>query len=263
VEAYQGEVKAFTAKAESGAKIAYAALKAEIGLPRDEEFTIKESELPETTANLAPVEIYIQRALSNRPELQEVKNGVAAKEKLAEAAQSDLYPTIFAAAIGSVAGAPGREQWDNTYLPDQFNHAYGGFYAGAQWHLDFGIGAGKLDEARADYQKMINAQDYARRNIPVEVIKDYQDAVQQGKASSAYAQATVGARRWIVAAFSNFDLGIGSARDMFDAIDRYGKNQGDYLEALYNYNLALANLDYAVGEMTGENGSEKREAGSE
>jgi len=35
---------------------------------------------------------------------------------------------------------------------------------------------------------------------------------------------------------------------MFDAIDRYGKNEGEYLLALYNYHLALANLSYAVAE---------------
>ena len=249
VEAYQGEVKAFAAKAQSGATVSYAALKAAMGMPADEEFRLKETELPQVVTRLAPVEIYIQRALSNRPELLEVKKGVAAKEKLAEAAKADLYPTFFAAVIGSIAGAPGRQQWDNTYFPDQFNHDYGGFYAGATWHFDFGIGTGKLDEARAQYQKTLSQQDFARRNIPVEVVKDYQDVVEQGKASNAYGEAAVGARKWIVASFSNFDLGIGTARDMFDAIDRYGKNQGNHLEALYNYNLALANLDYAIGEM--------------
>ena len=219
-------------------------------MPVNEEFRLKETELPQPAARLAPVEIYIQRALSNRPELLEVKNGVAAKEKLAQAAQADLYPTFFAAAVASVAGAPGRQQFDNTYIPDAFNHSYGGFYAGAKWHMDFGILTGKLDKARAEYQKMLNAQDYARTNVPVEVIKDYQDVIEEQKASDAYSQAVVGSRRWIVASFSNFDLGIGTVRDMFDAIDKYGKNQGNYLQSLYNYNVALAQLDYAIGQMS-------------
>jgi len=51
-----------------------------------------------------------------------------------------------------------------------------------------------------------------------------------------------------VAAFSDFDIGLGTAKDMFDAIDRYGKNRGEYLVALYNYHIALARLSYAVGE---------------
>jgi outer membrane protein TolC len=136
---------------------------------------------------------------------------------------------------------------DNTYITDQFNHAYGGFYAGAHWHFDFGIGKGNLDKARAEYQKMRNTQEFAERNIPVEVVKYYQDAVEAQKSYVAYQEAAVGARRWILAAFSNFDLGIGTARDMLDAIDRYGKNQGEYLQALYGYHVALARLDYAVG----------------
>ncbi|MGC9194145.1 MAG: TolC family protein [Syntrophobacteraceae bacterium] len=250
VQAYQGEVKAFAAKAESGARVAYAALKAEVGLPQDAQFQLKATELPQGATKLAPVELYIQRALSNRPELAEVKNGVAAKEKLAQAAQADLYPTIFAVVAASVAGAPGRQEFDNTYIYDQFNHSYADFFAGVNWHIDFGVGTGKRDKARAEYQKMLSEQDYARRNIPVEVEKYYEDAVEAGKASKDYQEAAVGARRWIVAAFSNFDLGIGTARDMFDAIDRYGKNQGNYLESLYKYNIALANLDCAVGEMS-------------
>ena len=109
-------------------------------------------------------------------------------------------------------------------------------------------GQGKLDKARAEYQKMRNTQEFAEKNIPVEVVKYYQDAVEAQKSFTAYEQAAVGSRRWIVTAFSNFDLGIGTARDMFDAIDRYGKNQGNYLQSLYNYHVSLARLDYAIGK---------------
>ncbi len=250
MEAFAAEVKAFAAKAQSGSRTAYAALKTAAGLPEHEEFRTKETELPKNAENLAPEEEYIQRALANRPELMEVKKGLEAKGKLADAAMADLYPSFFAAAVGSLAGAPDRQKFDNSYMPDQFNHAYAGMVAGAQWHFDFGIGTGKLDKARAEYQKMRNTQEFAEKNIPVEVVKYYQDAVEAHKSFTAYEQAAVGSRRWIVAAFSNFDLGIGTARDMFDAIDRYGKNQGEYLQSLYNYYVSLARLDYAIGQKT-------------
>jgi len=248
MDAFAAEVKAFAAKAESGSHIVYAALGKAVGLPENEEFRIKETELPKNPVDLEPEGEYIQRALTNRPELLEVKKGAEAKKKLTEAAKADLYPSFFAAAVGSVAGAPGRQAFDNTYMIDEFNHSYAGFYAGAQWHLDFGIGKGKLDKARAEYQKMRNTQEFAEKNIPVEVVKYYQEAVEARKSFTAYEQAVLGSRRWIVAAFSNFDLGIGTARDMFDAIDRYGKNQGNYLESLYNYHVSLARLDYAIGK---------------
>ena len=250
MDAFAGEVKAFAAKAESGAHTAYAALKTAVGLPKHEEFRIKDTELPKNTANLEPEDEYIERALANRPAILAVKKGTDAKAKLADAAKADLYPSFYAAAIGSTAGAPDREKFSSTYIWDEFNHNYIGVFAGAQWHLDFGIGTGKLDKARAEYQKMRNTQEFAEKNIPVEVVKYYQDAVEAQKSSAAYEQAAVGSRRWIITAFSNFDLGIGTARDMFDAIDRYGKNQGEYLRSLYNYHVSVARLDYAMGKRT-------------
>ncbi len=250
LDAFAGEVKAFAAKADSGSRTAYGALKTAIGLPEHEEFRIKETELPKNPVALESEEEYTQLALANRPELLEVKKGVEAKGKLTDAAKADLYPSFFAAAMGSIAGAPDRQKFNDSYIPDQFNHAYAGVVAGAQWHLDFGIGTGKLDKARAEYQKMRNTQEFAEKNIPVEVLKYYQDAVEAYKSFTAYEQAAVGSRRWIVTAFSNFDLGIGTARDMFDAIDRYGKNQGEYLRSLYNYHVSLARLDYATGKRT-------------
>ncbi len=250
MDAFAAEVKAFAAKAESGSLTAYAALKKAVGLPDHEELRLKETELPKNPADLEPEDEYIQRAIANRPEILEVKKGVAAKGKLTDAAEADLYPSIFAAATGSFAGAPDREKFDNSYITDDFNHSYAGIFAGAKWHLDFGIGQGKLDKARAEYQKMRNTQQFAEKNIPVEVVKYYQDTVEAYKSYTAYEQAAVGSRRWIVTAFSNFDLGIGTARDMFDAIDRYGKNQGNYLQSLYNYHVSLARLDYATGKRT-------------
>ncbi len=251
MEAFSAEVKAFAAKAESGSRTAYAALKTAVGLPENEEFKLKETELSKNIVDLESEGEYIQRALANRPELLEAKKGAEATGKLADAAKSDLYPSIFAAAVALVAGAPDREKFDNTYIIDEFNHSYGGVYAGAQWHLDFGIGTGKLDKARAEYQKMRNTEEFAGKNIPVEVVKYYQDAIESQKSFVAYEQAAVGSRRWIVASFSNFDLGIGTARDMLDAIDRYGKNQGEYLRSLYNYHVSIARLDYAMGQRSG------------
>ncbi|MGA2228053.1 MAG: TolC family protein [Syntrophobacteraceae bacterium] len=251
LDAFSAEVRAFAAKADSGANTSYAALKSAIGLPENGDFRLAVTEMPKNPENLGSQEEYVQRALANRPEIMQVKKGAEARGKLVCAAEADLYPTFFASGLASVAGAPGRQTFDNTYIIDEFNHTWAGLIAGAQWHFDFGIGKGKLDKARAEYQKMRNTQELAERNIPVEVVKYYQDTVEAEKSYAAYEQAAIGSRRWVVTAFSNFDLGIGTARDMFDAIDRYGKNQGEYLRALYNYRVGLARLDYATGQTTG------------
>ncbi len=248
LEAYAAEAKRFKAKAETGSNLAYMALKRTIGLAPQEEFQLDLKELPKDTRALGDQQDYIQRALQLRPEFQQIEQGLQAKRSLVEAAKADMYPSIFAAAIGSFAGAPGREHFDEPYIGDDFNHASMGVVLGAKWHFDLGILQGKVDKAEAEYQRLLHTKEFATRNIPIEVAKYYQEAVESMTAFQASEKAAAASRKWIVVAFANFDMGVGQARDIFFALDRYGINQGDYLHSLLKYHLALAKLSYAIGE---------------
>jgi outer membrane protein len=247
-EAFAAEVRAFQAKAESGAEIAYLALKKKIGYSPGQDFKLDTRELPKDSRPLASQEEYMRMAIERRPELKQLNEGIEAQRSMVKATKADLYPSFFGAAIGSFAGAPGRERLDNSYISDDFNHAQLGLIVGAEWHLDLGIGRGKVRKEEAGYQKLLHTKEYAEQNIPVEVAKYYQDAREYETSYHAYEDGAVAARRWIVSSFTNFDIGVGTAKDMFDAIDRYGKNQGEYLLALYNYHIALARLDHAIAE---------------
>jgi outer membrane protein len=63
----------------------------------------------------------------------------------------------------------------------------------------------------------------------------------------SYKKGATASRKWVVAALTSFDMGVGTADDMLRGIEKYGENQGKYLEALFNYNLSLAQLEYSVG----------------
>ena len=250
LEAFEADIAQFKAKADSGYDVAYQALKRTIGYPQSGDFQLDIAELPKQSHPLGDQNEYIKLALERRPEFKQLNSGIAARKSLLEGAKADLYPSFFAAAMGSFAGAPGREKMDISYFPDEFNHVQAGVVLGSEWHFDFGIGWGKVDKAKAEYQKLIYTKDYAERNIPLEVIKYYQDAREAEKTYEATGKGAKAARKWIVSAFTNFDMGVGTAKDMLQAIERYGKNQGDYLVSLYNYNVAIAGLSYATGEYT-------------
>jgi outer membrane protein len=248
LDAFETQIAQFKAKAESGYQVAYQALKRTLGYPPNEDFALSMKELPKGEHTLQPQDEYVRLALAQRPELQQLNKGVEARKSLVEAAKADLYPSIYLAGVGSLAGAPNREKLNISYFPDDFNHAYGGVVLGANWHFDFGIGTGKVHEAKAKYNKLLYTKAYAERNIPIEVIKDYQDIIESKKSYEAFERGAKGARKWIVASMGDFDMGVGTAKDMMEAIDRYGKNQGDYLVSLYDYNVGLAKLSYATGE---------------
>jgi len=248
VEAYAAEAKRFKAKAESGSKLAYMALKQMIGFPPEKDFELDVKELPKDPRALGDQKDYIEMALRMRPELEQIEKGLEAKKSLVEAAKADMYPSIFLAGVASLAGAPNREHWDVAYIRDEYNHANGGVVLGAKWHFDFGIQQAKVSKAKAEYERLLHTRDYALRNIPLEVAKHYQDAIEHMQAFQASEEAASAARKWVVVAFANFDMGVGQARDIFFAVERYGKNQGDYLLSLLNYHLALARLSHAVAQ---------------
>jgi outer membrane protein TolC len=243
---YEGGVEKFAAQADEGSKVAYQALKALVGYDPGQDFRVPQ-ELPTPTAAAGGVDHYIRLALELRPEFTQLKHGLVARQLLVDAAKADRYPSFFFAVLGQVAGAPGREHNPDPYVNDFFNGVGAMPAVGAQWHFDFGILKAKIGQARAELDQLRYTEKQALMGIPVEVAKDYGKVQENYKASLGLEKAYVNARRWLVTAFSNFDMGLGKMEDIFQAFERFGSFRGDYLTALYDYNLAVAQLDKSSG----------------
>lgn len=243
---YEGGVEKFAAQADEGSKLAYRALKALIGYGPNQNFRVPQS-LPEPTAAPASLNHYIRLALQLRPEFTQLKEGLVARRLLVNAAKADRYPSFFFAILGQVAGAPGRDYNPDPYVNDYFNDIGAMPVLGAKWHFDFGIMKAKIGQARAELQHLRYTEKRALMGIPVQVAKDYAKVEENYKGSEGMGKAYVNARRWLITAFSNFDMGIGKMDDIFQAFERYGAFRGDYLKALYDYNVAVAELDKSSG----------------
>ena len=170
-----------------------------------------------------------------------------ARQLLVDAAKADRLPSLFFAVVGQLAGAPGRKWNPDPYINDWFNDNGALPMVGAKWHFDFGILKAKVGQARAELEQLQNQERTALLGIPVQVAKDYGDLQTNYKGSMGLEKAYVNARRWLVTTFSNFDMGLGSISDIFQAFERYGVFRGDYLMALYQYNLAVAQLEKDTG----------------
>lgn len=244
--AYQGAVEKSGAEAEEGAKTAYRALKALTGYPADQDFTVP-TDLPTPAAPPGTLDTHIRTALDQRPEFRQLKEGLVARQLLVDAAKADRLPSFFFAVVGQLAGAPGRRYNPDPYINDWFNDNGALPMVGAKWHFDFGIMNAKVGQAKAELEKLKNQERTALMGIPVQVAKNYGEVTQNYKASAGMEKAYVNARRWLVTTFSNFDMGLGKIDDIFQAFERYGVFRGDYLMALYQYNLAVAQLDKSTG----------------
>jgi outer membrane protein len=243
---YEGGVEKFAAQAEEGGKVAYGALKALVGYGPNQDFRVPQ-ELPVPTAPALGLDHYVRLALELRPEFSQLKHGLVARQLLVDAAKADRYPSFFFAVVGQFAGAPGRDYNPDPYINDYFNDNGALPMVGAKWHFDFGILKAKIGQARAELAHLRYTERQALMGIPVQVAKDYGKVKENYKASVGMEKAYVNARRWLITAFSNFDMGLGKMDDIFQAFERYGTFRGDYLMALFDYNMAVAELDKSSG----------------
>jgi outer membrane protein len=243
---YEGGVEKFAAQADEGSKVAYKALKGLIGYDESQDFKVPES-LPTPAAPPGNLDYYVKMALDQRPEFKQLKQGLVARQLLVDAAKADRLPSFFFAVLGQVAGAPGREHNPDPYVNDFFNGIGALPALGAKWHFDFGILNAKIGQARAELQKLRHDEKTALMGIPIQVAKDYGKLQENYKGSIGMEKGYINARRWLITAFSNFDMGLGNMDEIFRAFERYGSFRGDYLQTLFDYNLAVAELDKSTG----------------
>lgn len=248
LDTFAGVVAKYLEEAKKGEALALAALRARLGLPADAALEIAAERLTPDEKRLPGLDAYLDISRARRPEYRQIREGLQAREALVEAARAGWYPDIFLAGYLSAAYAEKRDRVANPWVPDQFNHFWGGVALGLKWKLDFGITGAKVANEQAQYDRLLHTRDFADTNIPLQIRKFHLDLQEADKSIEATRNAYTNAKKWAVAAIANFDFGIGPAKEIFDALQEYAKMRAAYFQSIYNYNLALANLDFAVGE---------------
>jgi outer membrane protein TolC len=247
LRAFLGEVDKNLNETEKGIALAKDALATSIGLPRGTDFDAADLYLTPEIRIPEDLNNYIKNAVELRPEFVQLKEGLNARNALVNVEKSNYYPQLFLGLKASIAGATNRDKVDNPYIYDNFNHSYGAAFMGLKWSIDFGITEGRVKEARAEYHKLVEKKKFADEAIPFQVRKAYLDMEEAKKNIVETEKAYKNARKWLVAAVANFDMGIGDAKEVADAAMAYAQMKANNLRSIYNHRMSFANLLYATG----------------
>ncbi|MFQ5881674.1 MAG: TolC family protein [Candidatus Methylomirabilales bacterium] len=249
LRAFLAEVDKSIDEAEQGLRLARRALRTALRLEDGVEFELADKRLAPVKVDLKSAEAYVTTAKELRPEFVQLKEGIKAREALVDAAVADQFPTFYAALLGDFAAATNRDFSENPLSRDPLKHVDAGVVVGLRWHFDLGITKGKIDEARAEYMKLLHKKDFAENGIPLQVRKAYLELQKAQQDIKTTERAFRNARRWLVTAVANFDLGIGEAKELADALKSYARMRADNFRAIYNEHISLANLDFATGKV--------------
>lgn len=243
----RSEVEKGLNQVEKNIRLARGALAAWTGQPAGTVVEAADAALPAELRDPRALEALVEDARARRPEWTQLREGIQARRHLVEVERKKRYPLFFVGIFGSAAYATNRDRLDNPFVIDPLYHAAVGPVVGFKYNLDFGIAAGKIKEAEAEVHKLEALQQFAQDGIPLQVLQAYGTVLEAKRNVEFLDQAHRNARQWLVAASSNFDLGVGEPRDLADSFLGYAKTRADYLQALYAYVFGLEQVGHAAG----------------
>ncbi|MEN2985827.1 MAG: TolC family protein [Thermodesulfovibrionaceae bacterium] len=246
LKTYFGEVKRNINEIEKNESIIIEALKFMTATPKGATLQITTEPLKPEDFPLKPEDL-VKNAFFLRPEITQINEGVKAKQALIDVERSNLYPQIFLMLRGSISGATNRERIHNPYISDPLNESTLAVVLGAKLNVDFGITKGRIKEAEAEYQRILDKKRFAEEGIPLQIKKAYLEYLEASQSIKDLEEAHKNAKKWLVAADANIDMGVGEMKDLADAILAYATTKINYLKALYNQKIAIANLIQASG----------------
>ena len=228
-------------------ELARAALAWNVGLTQGEPLQLDAEWLEPVKAEVPPLEILIDRALSVRPDWQGLQAGIRAKKSLRDAARSAYYPQIFLAGGLRYAVAPHRTDQRNPFVKDGFNYFNGGVFIGLRQSFEWGLLGGQLAQARAEYQELLARKRGVSQAIRLDVKRAYGDFQKAHDALSTELGKRKLTRQWLRLAKEEYELDPGELKELISAFEAWAQTEQDYFRAIYDHNLSLARLEKVSG----------------
>jgi outer membrane protein TolC len=131
------------------------------------------------------------------------------------------------------------------------NHPFAswGYSAGVvfRWSLDLHLKTPRYERAKADYEAALAGSRSALDWWSYDVEAAYESMMEARKRIDVLERGEKAAHSWLTAIAQNFAIGTAEARDFNDALVAYFDAHGRYLQAIYDFNVAVAQLSRVVG----------------
>jgi outer membrane protein TolC len=246
------EVKRRIVEIEQNRATARSALRRQLFLPDGTTVMPAADELQPISFSIHPdsLDYYIERALQNRPEVDQAEAGIEAREALVDVAKSDYYPKIgVQASLSQSVTIPGRPNPDNAFVGDSFMGTGTRTGIGIQQNLNFGQTQARVEQAQAELDAVKHQRTAARQLVRVEVEEAYRSLLTAKTDVESRDRSTTISGEWLRTEQVNFDLDLGDTEDLVKAVRADLEAKARYLEAVKQYNVAVLKLLRTTGTL--------------
>lgn len=239
-------------ESEAGAleRVALGGLKVLTGIGLENELSLADSRIRPAALPEASLIALKNLAIKNRPEMKQVEAGLSARRALVAASKANAKPNLYAGVGGSLSYSPGRDRVDNPHIYDPFNHIAATPVIGLQWSFSGDVRDAKVKQAQAELDSLLSKASFARNGIPYQVEEAFIQVHASYQQVQEMKQASINARRWMIASYTDFEAGLKEAEKIITAFQAYVLAHSDYLRLVNDYNMNIVKLKNLTGEPT-------------
>jgi outer membrane protein TolC len=247
IRTVRAEVDARILEAKRGQGLARDGLRVLLGLQATDDIDVDDAEFEPVDVKDRPVTYYEDLARFNRPEARLLDYAVKAKSALADLERRKVYPDLILVGTAAFARAQEVDDPQNGFMSHYFNSTSAGLAAALRMQLDIGPRLARATRSSAEASEIAWRRTEALGGIALEVRKAYGEMTEASERVKAVKKGEKAAKQWISAVAQNFAVGLAEARDLTDALVAFFNMRYRYLQAVYDYNLAVAAMTRATG----------------
>jgi outer membrane protein len=210
----------------------------------DPKRTIEIEDILAQPAALPSLDQASSEALKNRPEMLKAENDIQAAQSQVRVEKANYLPTL---------SAGGAYNWANG------TSAMGSFKGDIQnsWNagitltmplFEGGLTSAKVSEAMANQRSLEAQRDTLKQSILFDVDQAFADLESAATRISVMDISLKSARESLDLAEGRYSAGVGPSLEVTDARVAAAKAETDYVQALYDYQIATARLAKAMGK---------------
>lgn len=237
-------------EAQQNVDLAYEGLRVQLNLEPGTEIALDTESIKPVLASLDQEQRFVDTGLTVQPDSRLLEIGVETKRRLYRLEKYKLFPKLgfgffvdVGRAMGEIKGVVYKDDYN-----DPFNYTRAGLGLQLSGTLDIHGATGRIRKARAEYYKAMYEKLIARRAMALDIRKAYvearraQDNVKRAKKSQSLAN------QMMFLAKVNSDIGLAEHNRYIDSLKLLLLTRGQYFRAVFDYNMALADLEQRVGE---------------
>lgn len=239
------EIEARTAESNKNAELALTGIRLIIGKAPEEPLEIVQQELPQPPGQPNEDEV-LHKALQQRPETRAAAEQVKARMAALDLERAKLYPdlAIVGTATWNYTSSADYPQTPFAYNPYNQKSAYA--VLALRGSFDIPQKLARIRQAEADVRDALAQQSGANNLVRLEIRQALGELNEARERAVRYTNESVIGKQLAIQAGLAFDSGLGEARELFEDMLIWARADGEKFRALFDAQIAWANLQKAT-----------------